>query len=264
MKSITKSNSFKVISRLLIVLVVIGLISASTFFYLKYKQATGDSTQETEAQEIAAILSDRILLPDEEPALATITDKEQLSGQSFFDQAENDDKVLIYFKAGKAILYRPSIDKIIDITKITKNISEQSGIEQVADLGTGSEQVEFAANTPVPQTPTPTATPQPSATPTPVDNRTTVTIKNGTTVGGLAGVVEGRVGANTEDFVVVSTGNANRTDYAKTIVVDISKQKSSQAEELASLVSGIVFSLPEGEVSPATDFLIIAGKDSAE
>lgn len=74
-------------------------------------------------EDIRKILSKvekNILLPeDETPTVATISDVEKLkSSQLFFAKAENGDKVLIYTKAKKAILYRPSIAKIIEVAPI--------------------------------------------------------------------------------------------------------------------------------------------------
>jgi hypothetical protein len=56
-------------------------------------------------------------LPDnEKPDVATVKDKEALKKQyPFFDQAENDDVVLIYKEAKLAILYRPSTQKLIKV-----------------------------------------------------------------------------------------------------------------------------------------------------
>lgn len=51
---------------------------------------------------------------DEEPSVATITDISKLKDQPFFAQGMNGDKVLIYERKKKAIIYRPSINKIIE------------------------------------------------------------------------------------------------------------------------------------------------------
>lgn len=56
-----------------------------------------------------------MILPDEEPQVATVLDIEKLKDQPFFANAENGDKILVYPKSQKAILYRPSIKKIIDV-----------------------------------------------------------------------------------------------------------------------------------------------------
>lgn len=55
----------------------------------------------------------------EQPTLATVADQEKLKGQDFFSHAQNGDKLLIYPKAKKAILYRPSTGKIIEVTNLT-------------------------------------------------------------------------------------------------------------------------------------------------
>lgn len=60
-----------------------------------------------------------IQLPsDENPTIATITDKTKLTNQPFFTPAENGDIVLIYTNTKKAYLYRPGTNKIIDVAPI--------------------------------------------------------------------------------------------------------------------------------------------------
>ncbi len=62
------------------------------------------------------------MLPqDEQPTIATVTDLAKLQGQPFFANAQVGDKVLIYSRAGKVILYRPGENKIIELAPI--NIS---------------------------------------------------------------------------------------------------------------------------------------------
>lgn len=59
------------------------------------------------------------LLPSNEtPALLTITDKAKLTS-SFFKQANNGDKVLVYQTNQIAIIYRPSIDRIIAVGPVS-------------------------------------------------------------------------------------------------------------------------------------------------
>ena len=55
-----------------------------------------------------------IVPPNEIPEIATVADITKLSGQTFFANAKNGDKVLIYRKAKRVIIYRPEGNKIID------------------------------------------------------------------------------------------------------------------------------------------------------
>ncbi len=59
-----------------------------------------------------------VLPTDEEPALATVEDKTKVKSE-FFRSAENGDKLLVYKNAKKVILYRPSIDRIIEIGPVS-------------------------------------------------------------------------------------------------------------------------------------------------
>lgn len=59
---------------------------------------------------------------NESPTIASVSDAEQAKKQSaFFNTSQNGDKVLMYVKAGQAILYRPSTNKIILVAPLTFN-----------------------------------------------------------------------------------------------------------------------------------------------
>jgi hypothetical protein len=56
----------------------------------------------------------------ETPTVANVSDADAAKKQSaFFVDAQNGDKVLMYVKAGQAILYRPSTNKIIKVAPLT-------------------------------------------------------------------------------------------------------------------------------------------------
>ena len=68
-----------------------------------------------EKTELVVKTSQLIELPkNEEPTIATVKDVSKLQSQTFFKNAQNGDKVLIYTQAKRAILYRPSTDKVIE------------------------------------------------------------------------------------------------------------------------------------------------------
>ena len=108
--------------------VVSGL--AIYFWYQVPNPAELDQAQNqtrTEAQKLVAELSQFLILPEnEEPTVATVTDLEALKGQPFFTNAKKGDKVLIYTKAKKAILYDPESKKIIEVAPINLGNSTQS------------------------------------------------------------------------------------------------------------------------------------------
>lgn len=54
----------------------------------------------------------------ETPTIATVTNAEAIKGQAFFKEVEVGDKVLIFDEAKKAILYRPSTDKVVSIAPL--------------------------------------------------------------------------------------------------------------------------------------------------
>jgi hypothetical protein len=54
-------------------------------------------------------------LPTEKPTIATVENTKKLTSQAFFKNARNGDKVLMYTQTKKAILYRPSEDKVIEV-----------------------------------------------------------------------------------------------------------------------------------------------------
>lgn len=105
--------------------VAIAALGTSGFFFMKYQTANKlltkpDVVSAEEAKKITDKISKFYSLPkDETPNVATVIDVEKLKDQPFFANAKNDDKVLIYAKAGIAILYRPSDNKIIQVSPVT-------------------------------------------------------------------------------------------------------------------------------------------------
>jgi hypothetical protein len=95
------------------------------------------SQPDTEA--LIAKVGQLILLPtNENPTIATVADLSKLQGQPFFAQAQVGDKVLIYTNAKKAILYRPSTNKIIEIAPINLGATPGQSGQPAAQPATGS------------------------------------------------------------------------------------------------------------------------------
>jgi len=119
----------------ILVIVTLLALGAAIFFFLKYRQVQQDPSVATqvEAKKIGAKVAALLEVPqDETPSVATVTDKSKLNDQQFFAKSENGDKVVVYYSAGIAVLYRPSIDKIISVSPINVNTPSTSPSPEVS------------------------------------------------------------------------------------------------------------------------------------
>ncbi len=81
---------------------------------------------EREARSIREKISKHVLLGDAVPAVATVSDAEQLRlTDTFYQHAENGDKLIVWEE--KALLYRPSEDRIIDFGVVLRSPSTGAG-----------------------------------------------------------------------------------------------------------------------------------------
>ncbi len=86
---------------------------------------------EKEIETLTGKISSFMELPKEEqPTLATVTDQSKLKDQDFFSSAQNGDKLLIYPKSKKALLYRPSTGKLVDVANLTSGEKESEEIAE--------------------------------------------------------------------------------------------------------------------------------------
>ena len=120
----------KIILPFIIFLILLGAFGSSYYFYNQNKitqKLLKDPTAASreEIKTVTTALSKFMDLPkDEDPTVATVLDKEKVKDQPFFAKAENGDKVIVYAKSGKAILFRPSTGRIIDVAPINQNQSQ--------------------------------------------------------------------------------------------------------------------------------------------
>ncbi len=110
----------------IIALVVLVILLGAGFAYFFFK-ATGntDTQSKAEAEEVIRKVGRLMVLPDETPTVATVSDPEKLRDQQFFNQAVAGDKVLIYSGAQKAILYSPKLDKIVEVAPVNLGTGQQ-------------------------------------------------------------------------------------------------------------------------------------------
>jgi hypothetical protein len=114
-----KLKSFNLINPRLKLLVVIVLLLLAGLFIRNYIQTRNELRQD-EGARLSAQISKFLELPsDETPTLATVKDASKLKSQPFFKNAQDGDKALIYSRASKAVLYRPSTKKVVEYTTIS-------------------------------------------------------------------------------------------------------------------------------------------------
>jgi hypothetical protein len=213
-------------------LVLCGLGGASFYFYTRYQHAQALLKDPTAAarEEIKGLtdkVGKHIILPAEEvPTVATVSDKTKLSGQAFFARSEVGDKVLIYNQAARAILYRPEINKIIEVVTLTT--------PSVAGTSSASAQLVAAR----------------------------LTIYNSTSTAGLASVAQQKVNKEMPSTLTVTAKQNSNGHYEKSQVVILSPQAMNLGTQLAGVVGAqITQEMPGNEIKPDSDLLLIIGED---
>ena len=103
---------------LLVVLVVVG--GLAIYYYRAAQSNAPQSNNQANIVALVAKVGQLIVLPQgETPTVATVVDPNVLKSQPFFANAAKGDLVLIYTAAKKAILYDPSVNKIVEVAPVT-------------------------------------------------------------------------------------------------------------------------------------------------
>lgn len=212
----------KKIFSIIFIFLFLGSTGAAVYFYLNYQQikTNPNISSDLENKNITDNVKKLIDLPlNETPSVATVTDREKLKSQDFFKKSENGDKILIFNESKKAVLYRPSVNKIIEYASLIDSA--------------------------------PSSSPSPSPA--------TITIFNGTKITGLTSELEKQI-SDLDNISIQDKTFASKNDYSENLVLDLSGSHGSEANKIAQKIKGtLITSLPDGEVAPSTDILVIAG-----
>lgn len=235
MSSESVSSSGKRGGKSLILTSVLGFVllvalGVALYFFMQYQQsqqllANPSQNAEQEVKTTVEEVGKLIVLPQgEQPQVATVSDVNKLKSQQFFANAKNGDRVLIYTQAQKAILYDPVQKKIVEVGPINLAEVSPTGVQAPVNLN--------------------------------------VALYNGTTTTGLTTRIEAQLKQSNPNLTVVSKGNAQKSTYMKTLVVDLSGKNANGAAQLAKTLGGEVAALPAGEVkSSDADIAVILGRE---
>jgi hypothetical protein len=110
-----------------VVIVVLAVLAGFFFWQYNNIKANPDSVAQETTQRLVGKVDRLYAIPDEEPTVAQISDKEKLEDQPFFQNAENGDYLLIFTNAKLAILYRENENRLVNVGPIAITPEEQSG-----------------------------------------------------------------------------------------------------------------------------------------
>ena len=218
-------------------IIVILLAAALIFIVYQYYKAQNElKSFKTNPEQAASYEIEKIVdqvgklidLPQgETPTIATVTDPQKLNDQAFFEKAQTGDKVLIYNNAKKAILYRPSTKKVLEVAPI--NIGEQKN----ETASPSQQEIKFV-------------------------------ILNGTQSAGLAGKYRNLVTQKVSSAQILSVGNYSQNDVEKTFIAQSSNTNSTQQEEIAKTLEIETGAVDSSQIDKGADFIIVVGRDKGE
>lgn len=237
-----KKKFFPLIIAIIVTVLIAGGIGFYSFRQNQMLSGSGKNNT-TELETMIKKIGQFMLLPtDERPTLATVTDKNKLIGQVFFKKAENGDKVLIYAKNKKAILFRPSTNKVIEVGAL--DFAESNSVNTKTNLTSATSNV----------APTTTSS-----------AKLKMIILNGTNTPGLAlKMVKTITDKKITNVEIIDTDNAKKKDYQKSVIVDLTGKKRKTVDDLASLLDlDVLTKLPDGEAVSTAEAIIIIGQTVA-
>ena len=225
MKKIKMLLTWKALILFVFIILFGATIAFGYYFYAKYQKVlkNPDIITKQEVDWLQDKVGKLMQLPNEAPSTATVLDKDKLKDQPFFQNAENGDKILVYAEAQKAILYRPSTNRVIEVMPISLDNSQN------ASIGATTATIKIA-------------------------------LLNGTNIDGLTNAAEINIKNKIANVEIVSKEKAKKTDYTNTIVIDVLGDKAEQTKTIAGAVGGVVGPMPTGETKPNADILVIVAK----
>lgn len=231
-----------VISITIFLIILVGL---SIFYFMEKQKITATSSFEAqqtvtkdEVKNLVAKISKLIGLPkEEEPIVATIVNVEALSKeQPFYANAHDGDKVLVYLKTQKAIIYDPKQNILVNVGPIFANQNQNINVENNLD---------------------------PIAEQKNKIGKINIEIRNGTNEPTKGMVVANELSRN-EGFKIIAVESAKKSNYEKNILIDLSNGTKKEIIIELEKIMGVnaIKALPKGEPDTKAEVLLIIGAEN--
>lgn len=224
----------KIIKIVSVIGIIVGLLIAGCLLFRSWQNK---NNSDLDVQQVIQRVGELMVLPEGPVTMATVTDKTKLDNQKFFKYAEDGDKVLMFAGALKVILYRPAINKIVEVASILPS-------DQSVSSSANAKLVEASAQV--------------------VEGQMQLALENGTKTTGLTTKFEKSITDKFPNITIKSKEMAANTNYQQTIIVNISGKYAQNINDLADFLEAKVVPLPIGESTPAADALVIFGKSSVQ
>lgn len=111
-------------------LVILGAAVGGYLVWHHGKTDSGSKNKAESAQVLTAVGQLYMLPSNEQPTVAAIQDITKLSGQAFFKNAQNGDYLLVYSNAKLALLYRKSVNKLVNVGPVSLGNNAASSAKQ--------------------------------------------------------------------------------------------------------------------------------------
>ncbi len=204
------------------------------------KKLSSNKREINNDSDLTARLQELILLPADQPTIATVKDLAVGAQRSaFLANAENGDKMVIF--RDRALLFRPSIDKIINMV----------GSGNFSELPINNSSASSSPAIDLSSSPSSTSS-ESSSSNVAVQ---TLEIRNGTAVAGQAKVWQAKM--TTKGYKVLAIGNAANSNYTETTLINLAGKDVSKLEQ--ELGVSAVNNLAGGEATSQADAIIIIG-----
>ncbi|PIR96380.1 MAG: hypothetical protein COT92_01395 [Candidatus Doudnabacteria bacterium CG10_big_fil_rev_8_21_14_0_10_42_18] len=223
-----------------IIFLMLSIITTAGLGFIAYKyQKAQEKLLALEAQSGESIdtlanltLLERVrrhmILPEaQEPSLVTIEDAEGLKNiQPIYSEVKNGDKLITFREV--QLVYDPIADIVVAVKPLTLVVSAAGGETERAILKS--------------------------------QGTLNLDIRNGSGVAGIAKKIADSL-VKEDSYSIYTVGNAEKTNHAATIIVNLNDKDVSNLEERFNVTA--ITSLPTGEASSEADVVIIVGQDNS-